>query len=176
MESKEPHDINKASDVEASAQTPTERPAMTLAEALAREGNGTLCPTAIMIRDGKVLRGLRNYTKEKWKDISVWTTPGGRSDPGETLEEALRREVKEEVGITDFTIDDFIGEVPGAKEGDVVPVFLCSTKSEATLMEPEKFSAWKWVPFEEYLAETPKLNPAAKQMIEKYLVDHGIAR
>lgn len=139
--------------------------------ALKEIGNKFKCPTAIMMRDGKVLTGYRNYTKDKYKDISVWTTPGGRCDAGENLEEALRREVLEEVGITDFEIVDFIGEVPGAKEGDIVPIFFCTTKEDAKLMEPEKFSEWRWVEKDEY-ANNEKyggFNPVARKLIVEYL-------
>lgn len=140
-----------------------------LLEQLSRAGNNTLCPVAVMIKNGKILRGHRHYTADKWKEISVWTIPGGRSDVGETLEQTLRREVAEEVGITEFEIVDFIGEVPGAKDGDVVPIFYCTTDQEPTLMEPEKFSEWKWVPIDEYIAEVPRFNPAAKNLITAFL-------
>jgi 8-oxo-dGTP diphosphatase len=134
-------------------------------------GNEFKCPIAIMMRDGKVLLGYRNYTKDKWKEISVWTVPGGRCDKGETLREALTREVQEEVGITEFEIVDFIGEVPGAKEGDVVPIFFCTTKQDFKLMEPEKFSEWRWVPKDEYITggEYSGFNSKARKVIVDYL-------
>lgn len=140
-------------------------------EYLAKKGDGLTCPIAIIVRDGKVLAGHRHYTADKWKDISVWTNPGGRSDVGETIEQALRREVQEEVGITELDIIDFIGEVPGAKEGDVLLMFYCETKQDAQLMEPEKFSEWRWVKIEEYLAseEFGGFNPAARALIVEHL-------
>ncbi|PCI20145.1 hypothetical protein COB64_02440 [Candidatus Wolfebacteria bacterium] len=116
---------------------------------LSKVGDEYTCPVAIINRDGKILLGLRNYTADKWKDISVWTCPGGRCDPGETIEETLRREVLEETGINDLNIIEFLGEVPGAKEGDNVYLFHCSTEQECRLMEPEKFSEWKWIKPEE---------------------------
>lgn len=129
------------------------------------------CPGAIIIKDKKILLGLRNYTPDKWKDISVWTTPGGRCDLNETIETALRREVREEVGITDLNIIDFIGQVPGAKDGDIVPLFYCNTTQEPKLMEPEKFSEWLWVPIAEYVSGElwKKMNPAAHRMISDYI-------
>lgn len=111
---------------------------------LATTGNDTTCPVAIIIRDEKVLCGHRHYTPDKWKAISVWTLPGGRCDEGETVEQTLRREVAEETGITDLVVKEYLNDIPGAKEGDKVPLFLCSTNQEAQLMEPEKFSEWKW--------------------------------
>lgn len=56
----------------------------------------------------------------------------------------LRREVEEEVGFKNFRIIEFLGEFIGAKEGDVVYGFKCVTNEEPRLMEPEKFSEWRW--------------------------------
>lgn len=134
-------------------------------------GSTTSCPVAVMVRDNKLLLGLRNYTPDKWKDVSVWTTPGGRCDEGESLEQTLRREVQEEVGITDFAIEDFIGQLPGAKAGDTIYIFYCTTQQDARLMEPEKFSEWRWVSAEDYLQKDPwgQMNPAAHELISEYL-------
>lgn len=141
---------------------------------LAQFGSTNLCPIAVMIKNGSILRGHRHYTPDKWKEISVWTMPGGRCDKGETLEQTLRREVREEVNITKFQIEAFIGEVAGAKEGDRVPIFFCTTDEDPTLMEPAKFSEWKWVPIADYLVEVPKFNPAAKECIIAFLKERRL--
>ncbi len=47
--------------------------------------------------DGKVLLGLRAPTKKVWP--GHWDTTGGRFEDGESLEEALVREAREEVGV-----------------------------------------------------------------------------
>ena len=137
-------------------------------ENLDKDGDGIICLFAVIIRDKKVLLGLRNYTADKWKDISVWTAPGGRSEKGETLRETLTREVKEEVDITDLKIEKFLGETPGAKEGDVVHLYLCSTGQEAKLMEPEKFSEWRWFGANEIPENF--INKSGLRIINKLLV------
>ncbi len=140
-------------------------------EKLKEFGSNKTCPIAIIMRDGKLLTGYRNYTEDKWKKISVWTVPGGRCDEGEIIEDALRRETFEEVGINELEIIDFIGEVPGAKEGDVVPIFFCTTNQDFKLMEPEKFSEWRWITKDEYInnKEYRGFNSLARNLIVDYL-------
>lgn len=118
-----------------------------------------------IVRDEKLLIGLRNYTAKDWRDISVWTVPGGHCEDGETFEQAARREAKEEVGITDLNFVDYLGVVSGAKEGDTVYVFKADTKQEPKLMEPKNFSEWKWCP----LNEIPEnfLNPEVLRLLKK---------
>ncbi len=136
---------------------------------LSKIGNKTTCPVAIIIKNRKVLMGLRHYTPDKWKTVSVWTIPGGRCDNSETLETTLRREVKEETGISDLRIMKYLGKVSGAKRGDIVPLFICCTKQEVQLIEPEKFSEWRWFGIKEF----PKnfINPLSLRFIKEYLAN-----
>ncbi len=138
---------------------------------LQRRMTNTDVAVAFIIKDNKILIGLRNYTKDVWKDISVWTVPGGRCNPKETLEETLRREVKEEVNIKNLDIQSYLGKVRGSKSEDVVHVFICKTNSEAKLMEPEKFSEWKWC--DTNSVPDNFINPEGLDLVKKYLTDSG---
>lgn len=138
---------------------------------LSKIGDKTTCPVAVIVRNGKVLMGLRHYTPDKWKTISVWTIPGGRCDSGETLETTLRREVEEETGINDLEILKYLGEVPGSKSRDIVPLFICNSKQEARLIEPEKFSKWRWFSEKEYPENF--INSVALELIKKYIASEG---
>lgn len=130
---------------------------------LQKKGGNKDVPIAFIFKNKRMLIGLRNYTPDKWKDVSVWTAPGGRCDNNETLETTLRREVLEEVGIGDFKITEYLGSVPGAKEGDIVFVFKAETIQEPKLIEPEKFSEWKWCKVSEI--PTNFINPNALELI-----------
>lgn len=64
--------------------------------------------TAIVVRDGKLLVAKRNKEPQKGK----WDFVGGFLNEGETPEEGLRREAKEELGI-DIERLEFIGNFSG---------------------------------------------------------------
>jgi len=38
---------------------------------LKQDGHDLSCPAAVIIKDNSILLGLRNYTPDKWKEISV---------------------------------------------------------------------------------------------------------
>ena len=49
-----------------------------------------------LVRDGKVLLIKRAYEPYK----GLWTLPGGRLEPGESIEQCAIREIAEEIGVT----------------------------------------------------------------------------
>ena len=55
---------------------------------------------AVIIRNGRIFATQRGYGE--WKDW--WEFPGGKIEPGESPEEALLREIREELAI-DIVID-----------------------------------------------------------------------
>ena len=136
-------------------------------EILNQVGNSAKCPIALIISGDKILLGHRHYTPDIWKTISVWTCPGGRCDEGEAIETALRREVTEEIGIENLEVVEYLGEFPGAREPDRVPVFLCHINEEPRNIEPHKFSEWKWFS-KEYFPDT-FINKEVEKLIKTVL-------
>jgi 8-oxo-dGTP diphosphatase len=61
---------------------------------------------AILMKDGKVLIAQR---AEDQKLGGKWEFPGGKVEFGETPEECLKREIKEELGI-DIEVNEFFAE------------------------------------------------------------------
>ena len=58
---------------------------------------------AIIRKDDKIFATQRGYGE--WKDW--WEFPGGKMEAGETPEEALKREIREELS-TEVSVDEFL--------------------------------------------------------------------
>ena len=112
---------------------------------------------AIIIKEGKVFATQRGYGD--WK--GWWEFPGGKMEPGETPQEALRREILEEL---DAEIG--IGELLDTVEWDypafhlTMHCFLCTLISESMHLNEHEDAAWlsaetlhsvKWLPADEGL-------------------------
>ena len=61
---------------------------------------------AVIVRNGKIFATQRGYGE--WKDW--WEFPGGKIESGESPEEALQREIREELAI-DIAIDSHLTTV-----------------------------------------------------------------
>jgi ADP-ribose pyrophosphatase YjhB (NUDIX family) len=72
---------------------------------------------AIIEREGMVLLARR-------RDIGWWNLPGGGLEAGETVEEGLRREVREEVCV-EVEIVRLVGVYSKPQKDEVVLTFLC---------------------------------------------------
>ena len=86
---------------------------------------------------------------------NTWENAGGNVENGETLEEAMRREIKEEVGITDVTIERVAycvlvrGESPY-----LIIVYLCETSEDIVTLS-EEHQAYLWADKEACIALLP---------------------
>jgi len=72
---------------------------------------------AIIESEGKLLLARRS-------DIGWWNLPGGGMEAGEAVDEALKREVREEVGI-EISIEQLVGVYSKPQKSEVVLTFWC---------------------------------------------------
>jgi len=119
---------------------------------------------------GKVLLTLRGAKSRN--QIGKWEFPGGRVNFGEKLEEAIRREIKEELGIEIevgdlyYVADDILKE---EKQHWVSPAFTCKIKRGVPkILEPGKFEKIGWFSLDNLPSN---LSLATKLDIETY--KHG---
>lgn len=115
---------------------------------------------AIIQRDGLVYATQRGYGE--WKDW--WEFPGGKVEPGESREEALIREIREEL-----TAEIKVGQQLCTVEYDyptfhlVMHCYLCELASgQLTLLEHE---AARWLSQQEL--DSVEWLPADKVVVEK---------
>jgi len=96
-----------------------------------REIQRTIASALIFSKDGKLLMGKKDPAKGGVYSDS-WHIPGGGLDEGETLEQAVEREVKEEVGID---ISPYNPVLIPEKGGGVAEKFLPSGEKVLCRME-----------------------------------------
>ena len=112
---------------------------------------------AIIRKDDKIFATQRGYGE--WKDW--WEFPGGKMEPGETPEDALLREIKEELS-TDVSVDKFLYTVDYdyPKFHLTMHCFMCSLLCEALHLNEHEAARWlsredihsvKWLPADEIL-------------------------
>lgn len=110
---------------------------------------------AVIVRQGRYFATQRGYGE--FKDF--WEFPGGKIEPGESREEALKREIREELD-TEISVDAFLTTV----EFDypefhlTMHCFLCSVLSghlvlleheNALWLEREQLCSVHWLPADE---------------------------
>jgi 8-oxo-dGTP diphosphatase len=93
--------------------------------------------SGLIIDGDKVLLCLR-------RDIGWWNLPGGGMELGETVDEALRREVREEIGL-EVEVGRLVGVYSKPQKQEVVLAFRCRVVGGA-LTETEEILESRYFP------------------------------
>ena len=118
---------------------------------------------AVIRKDDKIFTSQRGYGE--WKDW--WEFPGGKMEPGETPEEALKREIREELS-SEISVDDFLCtvEYDYPKFHLVMHCYKCSLLTDS--LHLNEHEAAKWLGREELTSV--KWLPADVEVIERLLL------
>lgn len=122
---------------------------------------------ALIVNEKNETLLLKRGKKAK-NDAGAWCRPGGTIEYGEKATEAIKREVKEELGI-DIEIVKFLGYTDHFVEGAhwISLGFLANiAKGEVRNMEPEKHDEVTWFPLDQ-LPE--KMADPTRESLEEFI-------
>lgn len=109
---------------------------------MVRSDSAAICVAGAVIRGGTVLLVHRSQSARFWPD--VWDLFGGHVNEGESLEEALRREAREELGIDVLTLR-CLGRIYDPVEPAVVHVYAVSSwEGEPVNAAPSEHTEIHW--------------------------------
>jgi mutator protein MutT len=107
----------------------------------------------------------------------LWEFPGGSVEFGETLAEALQREMREEYGI-EVAVGELLDVVdhilPEEGQHWVSPSFVCSiVKGEPVIQEPEKCSEIGWFLPEDLPWDLTQVTQVTRENLQHYFLKTG---
>lgn len=124
-----------------------------------------LVTAAVIANNGKILIAQRSGNQNQ---AGKWEFPGGKIEPGETPEECLKREIKEELGI-DIEVNDFFGESIYQYESGEIKLIAYKARWVGGEFKLEAHSQIKWVkPFE---LDNYDFSPADIPFVEKLKIE-----
>lgn len=105
---------------------------------------------AVIVKDGKVLILREAATYGDGTQRGRYHMPGGRIEPGENFEVALRREIKEETGLdVDIVMPIYVGEwrpvIREVPHQIIGTFFVCKPKGKTEIILSTEHDAFEWI-------------------------------
>ena len=125
-----------------------------------------LCVGGVAIHDGELLLIRRGHGPA----AGEWSVPGGRVEHGETMAEAVRRELTEETGL-DGTADRVLGWVERIGDGHhfVIVDYVVTVANADEARPGDDAASVRWFP----LADVRTLPGVVAGLVE-FLDEHGV--
>ena len=131
-------------------------------EVLCKQSEQVRAVAAIIRKGDKIFATQRGYGE--WKDW--WEFPGGKMEAGETPEEALKREIREELS-TEISVDEFLYTVDYdyPQFHLTMHCYLCSLMTDSLHLNEHEAAKWlskdelgnvKWLPADVKVVEVIK--------------------
>jgi NAD+ diphosphatase len=129
-------------------------------------------PAVIMLvhKDGKALLGHST----RFPRATMYSTLAGFVEPGETLEEAVRREVLEEVGVSCGDVH-YHSSQPWPFPGNIMLGFYAEGLTDEITIDPEELKDARWFTRDQMLNadqhgfQLPRADSIARRLIEDWL-------
>jgi len=122
--------------------------------------------TGFLYRDGKFI--ILKRSEKEIQSPGKWTVPGGKVERGDTILEALEKEIKEETGLETEKEFEFLGDSEFTRPDGyhvVVPRFLCRAKSGEVNIDKNDFTDHAWISLDEI--GNYDLIPGVKKALEE---------
>jgi 8-oxo-dGTP diphosphatase len=114
---------------------------------------------ALITNEKKEILILKANPKELVDEKAHWDLPGGRIKEGDSFEETLRKEIKEELGIDGNKVE-IVRQISGSisnikipvgneKFGLVLFVYICALKGKHSFVLSQEHTEYKWASVEE---------------------------
>jgi 8-oxo-dGTP diphosphatase len=126
-----------------------------------------LCVGAVLVDDGRLLMIRRGQAPGE----GLWSIPGGRVQPGETLPEAVLRELREETGV-DGLCGDLLGWVERIDEGHhlVILDFGVTTLEPMEPVAGDDAAEAEWVQLDE-VGDRPLVAGLGQFLLDTEIID-----